>query len=37
MFGNVAKSAAAGAFLIVTGVWVITQTWWGAAVERLGI
>ena len=31
------KSAAAGGFLIVTGVWVICQVWGGAAVERLGI
>lgn len=34
---NFAKSAAAGAFLIVSGVWIITQVWGGAAVERLGI
>jgi hypothetical protein len=36
MFGS-RKSAAAGAMLIVTGVWVITQVWWGGALERLGI
>lgn len=31
------KSAAAGFMLIVAGVWVISQVWGGAAVERLGI
>jgi hypothetical protein len=30
-------SAPAGIMLIVSGVWVITQVWWGAALERLGL
>ena len=31
------KSAAAGAFLIVTGIWIFSQVWFGAALERLGV
>ncbi len=35
MFGS--KSAAAGVMMMIGGVWVITQIWWGSALERLGI
>lgn len=32
-----AKSAAAGAMLIVVGIWGFSQIWFGAALERLGL
>jgi hypothetical protein len=31
------RSAAGGVMLIVAGIWIFTQVWGGAAVERLGI
>lgn len=30
-------SPSAGVFLVVLGIWTITQVWWGDALGRLGI
>jgi len=32
-----AKSAPAGIMITIAGFWVITQIWWGSAIERLGL
>jgi len=31
------SSRAGGACLMIAGVWMITQVWWGSALERLGL
>ena len=31
------SSFAAGLMLMIGGVWVFAQIWWGSALERLGV
>jgi len=30
-------SRAGGVCLMLAGVWMVTQVWWGSALERLGL
>jgi hypothetical protein len=31
------SSIAAGLMLMIGGVWIVSQIWWGSALERLGV